>query len=188
MSSVSDLSFSFESSDAPDDTIGSWLSRVGHGRLLTLDQEVRLAQRIERGDEAARARLAEANLRLVVSIARRYQGIPMVAASCLSAVLCVLAVLPFAQWNLPSIPDLFLLVLFGLVNSALRMTLFAIGSKWLPATETALIGALDAPLAPVWILLVFGEMPGDATLVGGAIVFAAILAHMLLGAEATREQ
>ena len=74
MSSVSDLSFSFEAPEVPDDSIGGWLSRVGHGRLLTLDQEIRLAQRIEQGDEAARARLTESNLRLVVSIARRYQG------------------------------------------------------------------------------------------------------------------
>jgi RNA polymerase primary sigma factor len=71
---VSDLSFSNESSDMPEDSLGGWLNMIGRGRLLTLDQEIRLAQRIERGDEVARARLTEANLRLVVSIARRYQA------------------------------------------------------------------------------------------------------------------
>jgi RNA polymerase primary sigma factor len=71
---VSKLS-SFEHSDTlHDDSVGGWLHVAGRSRLLTLDQEVRLAQQIERGDEQARARLAEANLRLVVSIARRYQG------------------------------------------------------------------------------------------------------------------
>ncbi len=74
MPSASYLSFSIESADVPDDTVSGWLSRVGRGRLLTLDQEIRLAQSIEQGDEAARARLTESNLRLVVSIARRYQG------------------------------------------------------------------------------------------------------------------
>ncbi|MCX6368398.1 MAG: sigma-70 family RNA polymerase sigma factor [Armatimonadetes bacterium] len=58
----------------PEDSLGGWLNMIGRGRLLTLDQEIRLAQRIERGDEVARARLTEANLRLVVSIARRYQA------------------------------------------------------------------------------------------------------------------
>lgn len=57
-----------------DEGVGSWLHLAGRSRLLTLDQEVRLAQRIERGDDEARTVLAEANLRLVVSIARRYQG------------------------------------------------------------------------------------------------------------------
>ena len=57
-----------------DDGVRMWLSTVGRNRLLTFDQEVRLARRIEQGDELARTRLMEANLRLVVSIARRYHG------------------------------------------------------------------------------------------------------------------
>jgi len=48
----------------------------------------------------------------------------------------------------------------------------------LPAIETALIGALDAPLAPVWVWLCFAETPSVETLIGGTIVFAAVIAHI----------
>jgi RNA polymerase primary sigma factor len=51
-----------------------YLREIGKVNLLTAEQEVSLARRIERGDEAARRQLVEANLRLVVSIARRYVG------------------------------------------------------------------------------------------------------------------
>ena len=55
-----------------DDSIGQWLHQVGRTRLLTHRQELALARRIEDGDETARMLLTEANLRLVVSIAKRY--------------------------------------------------------------------------------------------------------------------
>lgn len=113
-------------------------------------------------------------------VARRYQGIPMLPAACLSAGFSALIALPFAQPGLPEGLNLLYLALFGLVNSALGLALFAIGAKLLPASETALIGALDAPLAPVWVALAFGEMPSGVTLVGGGVVFMAIFAHIVL--------
>lgn len=55
-------------------SIGTYLNQIGAVALLTAEQEVELAKRIEVGDEAARRQMIEANLRLVVSIARRYVG------------------------------------------------------------------------------------------------------------------
>jgi RNA polymerase primary sigma factor len=55
-----------------DDSVRMWLREVGRTHLLTLEEEVRLAKRIERGDQYAKAVLTQANLRLVVSIAKRY--------------------------------------------------------------------------------------------------------------------
>ena len=51
------------------------------------------------------------------------------------------------------------------------------------AVETALIGALEAPIAPVWVWLMFDETPGPATLLGGLIVFAAVFWHILRSAR-----
>ncbi|MDQ2688270.1 MAG: sigma-70 family RNA polymerase sigma factor, partial [Armatimonadota bacterium] len=55
-----------------DDSVRMWLREIGRTHLLTLEEEIRLARRIERGDCEAKAILTEANLRLVVSIAKRY--------------------------------------------------------------------------------------------------------------------
>lgn len=57
-----------------DDSVKIYLKDIGKVPLLTPDQEIELAKRMEEGDEAAKAKLAEANLRLVVSIAKRYVG------------------------------------------------------------------------------------------------------------------
>ncbi len=61
------------------DVVESYLREIGRTALLNHDQEVTLAQRVEQGDPAAIAALAQANLRLVVSVARRYvnRGLPM---------------------------------------------------------------------------------------------------------------
>jgi len=55
-----------------DDSVRMWLREIGRTHLLSLPEEIRLAKRIERGDSEAKAILTEANLRLVVSIAKRY--------------------------------------------------------------------------------------------------------------------
>jgi len=57
-----------------NDPVRMYLKEIGRVPLLSADDEVELAKRIEHGDEEAKRRLAEANLRLVVSIAKRYVG------------------------------------------------------------------------------------------------------------------
>lgn len=57
-----------------DDPVRMYLKEIGKVPLLTAEQEVEIAKRMEQGDEEAKRELAEANLRLVVSIAKRYVG------------------------------------------------------------------------------------------------------------------
>src|SRR5215203_1504723 len=56
------------------DTLQLFLNEVGRYQLLTAEEEVELAKRIERGDREAKERMINSNLRLVVSIAKKYQG------------------------------------------------------------------------------------------------------------------
>ena len=57
-----------------EDPVRMYLKEIGKVPLLTAEEEIELAKRMENGDEEAKKRLAEANLRLVVSIAKRYVG------------------------------------------------------------------------------------------------------------------
>ena len=57
-----------------EDPVRMYLKEIGKVPLLSAEEEIELAQRMEEGDEDAKKRLAEANLRLVVSIAKRYVG------------------------------------------------------------------------------------------------------------------
>ena len=57
-----------------DDPVRMYLKEIGQIKLLTAEEEVELAQRVSEGDQAAKGKLTEANLRLVVSIAKKYSG------------------------------------------------------------------------------------------------------------------
>ena len=57
-----------------DDPVRMYLKEIGQIRLLTAEEEVELAKRVSEGDQAAKNKLTEANLRLVVSIAKKYSG------------------------------------------------------------------------------------------------------------------
>ncbi len=69
-----DLDLSLPEGISIDDPVRMYLKEIGKVPLLSADEEIELAKKMEKGDEAAKQRLAEANLRLVVSIAKRYVG------------------------------------------------------------------------------------------------------------------
>lgn len=69
-----DLESTLPKSIAVDDPVRMYLKEIGKVPLLSADEEIELAKRMEEGDEEAKRRLCEANLRLVVSIAKRYVG------------------------------------------------------------------------------------------------------------------
>lgn len=116
----------------------------------------------------------------VLVLIRRNPGVSMIPALGLSAFLCSLIVLPFAQPLSVSVADLGMLALFGTSQFGLGLLLLALGTPLVSATRGALIGTLQTPLAPFLVWLAFGETPSLATLAGGAIVMAAVLADVLL--------
>ena len=69
---------------------------------------------------------------------------------------------------------------FGALNLGLGLACFATGARLIPAAFAALLGTFETLLAPVWVWLVHGEVPSARTIVGGAVIFAALLVHIAL--------
>ncbi len=69
----------------------------------------------------------------------------------------------------------------GVIQLGLGLTLFTLGSKSVPAAELALLAMGEVVLGPVWVWLFIGELPGIWTLVGGAVLLAAIAGNALSG-------
>ena len=115
-------------------------------------------------------------------IARHFPALPFLQASCMSALLSGLISVPFGRPMSVSAHDIGLLTLFGLTTFAIGLPLFTLGARRLPPIETGLIGALEAPLAPLWVWLAFKETPSAGTMIGGSIVLAAVCIHLAAAA------
>ncbi len=113
-------------------------------------------------------------------ILRRNRHVQMLPAAALSAALTSLATAYCGAARAPpTTGDLLLLALFGSGQLGLGMILFTAGARRIPVAEAALIGVLESVLGPVWVWLAIGENPGVPSLVGGAIVLAALAGHTL---------
>ncbi len=117
---------------------------------------------------------------------RRYRHIPLLPTACLSNWLGALISLGFAAPLAVGAQDLGYLALFGLAQMGLGLTCFTIGSRLIPAAETALISALETPLAPLWVWLAFGEVVAPPAMIGGLLVMIAVVGHVLLQNRANR--
>jgi drug/metabolite transporter (DMT)-like permease len=115
-----------------------------------------------------------------VVLCRRFPGVPLVPAACLSAFLTALIALPMATSWPAGVYDLANLAVFGITNMGLALIFFTIGARFLPAAQTGLISALETPLAPLWVWLAFGETPHLATVLGGIIVLLAVIGNVVM--------
>jgi drug/metabolite transporter (DMT)-like permease len=71
--------------------------------------------------------------------------------------------------------DLSVLATFGLTTVCVAFLLFMEGAKHIPAAEAGLITMLEVVLGPLWVLVAFGEWPSPLSMVGGALVMAALI-------------
>jgi len=119
-------------------------------------------------------------------IYRRYPDTPAAGPAVLLSLLLVpiawVAGDPFSA----SSGDILITCLFGLVFSVASVTM-AEGARRLPAAETALISALETPLAPVWAYFLFTEIPTRYTLVGGFIILIAVFGSQWVGRRAASQ-
>jgi drug/metabolite transporter (DMT)-like permease len=115
----------------------------------------------------------------MTTIMRGHQNVPMLPAMALSAWLCSFITFWFASPLSIGAQDLLLITLFGVVQNATGLVLYAIWSRKIPAAEATLIAALEVPFTPLWVWIFLGEVPAGAVLFGGAVVMAALFGHIL---------
>jgi drug/metabolite transporter (DMT)-like permease len=111
----------------------------------------------------------------VIVITRHQREVSMAPATCLSQVLVFLFAAPFASVSEVSVKDLALLIGLGVGQIGLGLIFLTIGARLIPAAEVALITLLEIVLGPLWVWIALGERPGTSTLIGGAIVLAAVV-------------
>jgi drug/metabolite transporter (DMT)-like permease len=116
---------------------------------------------------------------VMILISRKHPDIPALQATALASLLSGIFVIPWVTFEGLNSFEFGTLFAFSIINQIIGFGLFALGARWLPPTQTALITALEAPLAPLWVWLVIAEIPGLATIVGGGLVLLAVVGHIV---------
>lgn len=113
-------------------------------------------------------------------ITRRFSHVPMLPAVFLGTIIAGGVAAAMAGSLAVNPRDFGLLFLFGAFNLGFGLSMFALGARLIPAALAALVGTLETILAPIWVWLVHDEVPSSRTILGGAVVFLALLAHLLM--------
>jgi len=110
----------------------------------------------------------------IMVIYRKYPSTPSAGPAVLQSLFLFPAALWFGKPFQTEFMEIVVLAVFGFLFAIATVAL-AEGAKRVPAGQTALLSALDTPLAPILAFLILQEFPATATFVGGAIVLAAIV-------------
>ncbi len=125
------------------------------------------------------ALLATIAMALLTVTIRRSLHIEMLPVAVLSTLVSMLIALPFAQHLFDLTPRDYLVAAgFGLVPMTLGLMLYVIGSALIPATLSALIGTLEAPIGGLWAWVGVGEVPATETFIGGSIMLAGVFGRL----------
>ena len=120
------------------------------------------------------------SISLMTVVIRKHRETSMVAAVGMSNFLASLICLPFARHTVPvGTNDLVILALFGVLQVGMGLTLFTLGSRYLPSGQASLIATLETPLMPFWVWLAFHELPSARAMIGGALVMGAVVLDIM---------
>ena len=108
-----------------------------------------------------------------VVLARMRPDVPTTQATLIGILLVAIVNAPAANLHVGGY-DLVLLAVFGFFQMGLALIMFTTGVRLIPAADAGLISVLESVLGPLWVWLIFAETPGTATLIGGAVVMAAV--------------
>jgi drug/metabolite transporter (DMT)-like permease len=121
-------------------------------------------------------------------VTRRQQAVDMLPAICLAGLLAsAIGVAGADSLVLPS-KDVMLCLFMGSVQVMAGFALMTLAARHAPAAEVALVGLAEMVFGPVLAWLIVGELPGNETLLGGALVFGSVLAFAIAGVRTERSE
>ncbi len=109
--------------------------------------------------------------------ARRYRDMPILEAVIAGCALAMAAGFVLGDPAAATPTDLLWLALFGILTMGLGMAMFTVGARRIPSAQAGLLGAMETPLAPLWVWIGFNEVPSLATFIGGGLILAALIWH-----------
>ena len=119
-------------------------------------------------------------------ITRRFAQVRMTPAAFFGTVFACATAASQASGFAVTAQELAILVVFGALNFGLGLAFFVTGARLVPSALAALLGTAETVLAPLWVAVIHGEVPGARTVAGGFIVLAALLLY--LGVEFWRQR
>jgi drug/metabolite transporter (DMT)-like permease len=111
----------------------------------------------------------------MIVLTRHRREVSMAPAMCLSQLAVVLVAAPFVHPAQAGAEDYALLATLGVAQIGLGFIFLTLGARLIPAGEVALITLLEIVLGPLWVWIFLAERPAALTLLGGAVVLAAVL-------------
>ncbi len=115
---------------------------------------------------------------ILMVIYRRYPATPAAGPAALSSLVLLPPAIFYGDPFAIPVYDFFAMAAFGLIFAIASVTL-AEGMKRIPAGETALLSALETPLAPLFGWMFFAEIPANTTFLGGVVILFAVLATQI---------
>ncbi len=111
---------------------------------------------------------------------RRFAHVRMTPATFLGVIIAGAVAATQAETLHVSPRDMGFLFAFGAINLGLALAFYAIGARLIAPAYTALLATFETLFGPIWVWLVHGEVPASRTVLGGAIVFAALMVHIAI--------
>ena len=109
----------------------------------------------------------------------------MLAALCLAGLVSGgLSAIFVTDYGL-TLQDLIISLYLGVFQAGVGFTLVVLGTRYIPAAQVGLLAMVEPVLAPIWVWMGVGEVPGLATIVGGAIIFLAITIDGILNIKSS---
>ncbi len=116
---------------------------------------------------------------IAITMFRRRADHDMLPATCLGGLLALLCALVLAEGYTVSPHDLLVCIALGAVQVGVGFICYTYAPRFIPAAEVALLGLLETILSPLWVWIGVGEVPTQATLVGGLMVFGCVVLFSL---------